>query len=142
VPYRGVTPAFNDVVGGHIPMMITGLPAPNEFVAMGKLKLLGITSGKRSPVFPNTQTIAEQGVPGFDFTTYGAFVAPAKTPPQIIARLNQSAVKAMRDPSVAKKLTDLGFEVIANSPADFTKNLKEGLAKYGDLAKAAHIHLD
>ena len=142
VPYRGVTPAFNDVVGGHIPLMITGLPAPNEFVAMGKLKLLAITSAKRSPVFPNTPTVAEQGVKGFDFTTYGAFVAPAKTPPEIIARLNASAVKAMREPAVVKKLTDLGFEVIANSPAEFAVALKQGIAKYGELARSAHIHLD
>ncbi len=142
VPYRGVTPAFNDVVGGQVPVMIVGLPAPNEFVAMGKLKLLAITSAKRSPVFPNTPTIAEQGVPGFDFTTYGAFIAPAKTPPDIVARLNQSAVKAMHDPAVAKKLTDLGFEVIANTPAEFSVALKNGLSKYGELAKAANIHLD
>ncbi len=142
VPYRGVTPAFNDVVGGHVPVMIVGLPAPNEFVAMGKLKLLAITSAKRSPIFPDTPTVAEQGVKGFDFTTYGAFVAPAKTPPEIVAKLNASAVKAMRDPAIAKKLTDLGFEVIANSPAEFAVALKDGIAKYGDLARSAHIHLD
>ncbi len=142
VPYKGVTPAFNDVVGGQVPVMITGLPAPNAFVADGRLKLLAITSGRRSPVFPNTPTIAEQGVAGFDFTTYGAFMAPAKTPPEIIARLNQSAVKAMRDPAVAKKLTDLGFDVIADTPAEFGADIKAGLAKYGDLAKIAHIHLD
>jgi len=141
VPYRGVTQAFNDVVGGHIPLMITGLPAPNDFIKAGKLKLLGITSAHRSPVFPDQPTIAEQGVQGYDFTTYGALVAPAKTPQAVVARLNQSAVKAMRTPAIQKRLEDLGFEVIANSPAQFSTALKDGIAKYAELAKAANIRL-
>ena len=141
VPYRGVTQAFNDVVGGQIPLMITGLPAPNDFIKTDRLKLLGITSARRSPVFPNQPTIAEQGVAGYDFTTYGAMVAPAKTPPAIVARLNQSAVTAMRNPVVRKKLEDMGFEVIANSPTEFTEALKAGITKYGALAKAANIRL-
>jgi tripartite-type tricarboxylate transporter receptor subunit TctC len=141
VPYRGVTQAFNDVVGGHIPLMITGLPAPNDLIKAGSLKLLGITSARRSPVFPDQPTIAEQGVPGFDFTTYGALVAPAKTPSGVIARLNQSAVKAMRTPAIQKRLEGMGFEVIANSPTEFTAALKAGIAKYDALAKAANIRL-
>ena len=141
VAYRGVTQAFNDVVGGQIPLMITGLPAPNEFVKSGRLKLLAITSARRSPVFPDQPTVAEQGVPGFDFTTYGALVAPAKTAPEIVARLNQSAVKAMRTPAVQKRLEDLGFEVIANTPAEFSQALKDGISKYSDLAKSANIRL-
>jgi tripartite-type tricarboxylate transporter receptor subunit TctC len=141
VPYRGVTQAFNDVVGGHIPLMITGLPAPNDFIKAGKLKLLGITSARRSPVFPDQPTIAEQGVKGYDFTTYGALVAPAKTPAAIVARLNQAAVKAMRLPGVQRKLEDMGFEVIANTPAEFTVALKAGIGKYDALAKAANIRL-
>ena len=141
VPYRGVTQAFNDVVGGHIPLMITGLPAPNDLIKAGSLKLLGITSARRSPVFPDQPTIAEQGVPGFDFTTYGALVAPAKTPSGVIARLNQSAVKSMRTPAIQKRLEDMGFEVIANSQTEFTAALKAGIAKYDALAKAANIRL-
>ena len=89
VPYRGVAQAFNDVVGGHVPLMITGLPSPNEFINKGQLKLLGITSAQRSPVFPDQPTISEQGVAGYDFTTYAALVAPAKTPAEIVALLNQ-----------------------------------------------------
>jgi tripartite-type tricarboxylate transporter receptor subunit TctC len=142
VPYRGVTPAFNDVVGGHIPVMIVGLPLPNEFVAAGKLKMLATTSIHRSKVFPDIPTIAEAGVPGFDFTTWGALVAPAHTPPAIVARLNASAVKAMRDPAVAKQLDNLGFNVIANTPDEFAASLKEGLTRYGDLSRAANIHID
>lgn len=141
VPYRGVAQAFNDVVGGHVPLMITGLPAPNDLIHTGKLKLLGITSAVRSPVFPNQATISEQGVAGYDFTTYAGLVAPAKTPAPIINQLNQSALKAMQAPTIQKKLTDMGFEVIANSSADFAGVIKDGLAKYSNLSKVANIKL-
>lgn len=141
VPYRGVAPAFNDVVGGHVPLMITGLPSPNEFINKGQLKLLGITSAQRSPVFPAQATISEQGVAGYDFTTYAALVAPAKTPPDIVALLNQSAIKALRTASIDKRLSAMGFEIIANSPQEFAVALKEGLEKYSALSKAANIRL-
>ena len=141
VPYRGVAQAFNDVVGGHIPLMITGLPAPNDLIATGKLKLLGITSAARSAVFPNQPTVSEQGVAGYDFTTYAGLVAPAKTPAPIIDQLNKLALKAVQAPGVQKKLTDMGFDVIANSSADFSAVIKDGLAKYSNLSKVANIRL-
>jgi len=141
VPYRGVAQAFNDVVGGHIPLMITGLPAPNELINSGKLKLLGITSAARSPVFPNQPTISEQGVAGYDFTTYAGLVAPAKTPAPVIDLLNKAALKAVQSGAVQKRLADMGFEVIANSSADFAGVIKDGLAKYANLSKVANIKL-
>ena len=141
VPYRGVAQAFNDVVGGHIPLMITGLPAPNDLINAGKLKLLGITSAKRSPVFPNQATISEQGVADYDFTTYAGLVAPAKTPAPIIEQLNRLALKAVREPAIQKRLTDMGFEVIANSSSEFAAVIKDGLTKYSTLSKAANIKL-
>lgn len=141
VPYRGVAQAFNDVVGGHVPIMITGLPSPNEFINKGQLRLLGITSAQRSPVFPNQATIAEQGVAGYDFTTYAALVAPAKVPPNIVLQLNATAIKAMNNPSVHKRLAAMGFEVIANSSADFADELKKGLATYSALSRASNIRL-
>jgi tripartite-type tricarboxylate transporter receptor subunit TctC len=141
VPYRGVAQAFNDVVGGHIPLMITGLPAPNELINSGKLKLLGITSASRSPIFPNQPTISEQGVAGYDFTTYAGLVAPAKTPASVVELLNKTALKAVRADAVQKRLSDMGFEVIANSSADFAGVIKDGLAKYSNLSKVANIRL-
>ena len=141
VPYRGVAQAFNDVVGGHIPLMITGLPAPNDLIATGKLKLLGITSATRSAVFPNQPTVSEQGVAGYDFTTYAGLVTPAKTPAPIIDQLNKLALKAVQAPAVQKKLSDMGFDVIANSSVDFSAVIKDGLAKYSNLSKVANIRL-
>jgi tripartite-type tricarboxylate transporter receptor subunit TctC len=103
--------------------------------------LLGITSASRSPVFPNQPTISEQVVAGYDFTTYAALVAPAKTPPAIIELLNRAAVKAMQIPAVQKRLTDMGFEIIANSSAEFAVALKDGISKYRLLSKVANIRL-
>ena len=141
-PYRGVTFAFNDVLGGHVPTMIVGFPAPNQFVPAGKLKLLAVTSAQRSKVFPDAPTVAESGVPGFEFSTWAGLVAPARTPPAIIARLNQAAVKAIREPALAKRLTDLGYDVIANQPEAFSQSIKSGLQRYGELSRAANIKID
>ncbi len=141
VPYRGVAQAFNDVVAGHVPLMITGLPAPNELINKGQLKLLGITSAARSPVFPNQPTLSEQGVADYDFTTYAGLVAPAKTPSAIVAQLNDAALKAMKVEAVRKRLSEMGFEVIANSSAEFGTVLKDGIARYTELSKVANIRL-
>jgi tripartite-type tricarboxylate transporter receptor subunit TctC len=142
VPFRGSSQAFTDVVGGQIPLEIVGLPLAKEFIASGKLKVLAITSTGRSKVLPDTPTIAEQGVPGFYFTDRVALVAPAHTPSEIVARLNQAAVTATRDPAVARRLDDLGFEVIANKPEAFAVSLKQEIARYRELSREAHIHLD
>jgi tripartite-type tricarboxylate transporter receptor subunit TctC len=141
VPYRGVSQAFNDVVGGHIPLMITGLPSPNEFIRKGQLKLLGITSAERSSVFPEQATIAQQGVQGYDFTTYAGLVAPAKTSPDVVALLTKSAIKATNSPAIQSRLTGMGFEIIANGSGAFSGAVKEGLAKYSELSKVAGIKL-
>ena len=141
-PYRGVTQAFNDVLAGHVPVMIVGFPAPIQFVASGKLKLLAVTSAQRSKLFPATPTVMEANVLDFDFSTWGGIIAPARTPSTILARLNQAAIAALRDPVVAKRVTDLGFDIIANQPAEFTASIKSGLQRYGELSRAANIKID
>ena len=141
-PYRGVTFAFNDVVAGHVPTMIVGFPAPNQFVPAGRLKLLAVTSARRSKVFPDAPTVEEAGVPGFEFSTWAGLVAPARTPPEIVARLNAAAVRAINDPAMTKRLVDLGYDVIANTPEQFSQSLRAGLQRYGELARAASIKID
>lgn len=141
-PYRGVTPAFNDVVGGHIQTMIVGFPAPNQFVQTGAIKLLAVTSERRSRVFPDTPTVAEAGVPGFEFSTWAGLIAPSRAPPAVLERLNSAALKALRDPALAKRLTSLGYDVIGNQPQEFTAALKSGLQRYGELSRAANIKID
>jgi tripartite-type tricarboxylate transporter receptor subunit TctC len=142
LPYRGVTFAFNDVLSGHVPTMIVGFPAPNQHMPAGKIKLLAVTSAQRSKVFPDVPTVAEQGVEGFDFSTWAGLIAPARTPQPIIERLNASAVKALRDPALNKKLIELGYDVLGNQPEDFRNAIRSGLQKYAELTKAVGMKLD
>ena len=142
VPYRGLTPAVNDTVSGHLQLMIAGLPTPIPFAEAGRLKLLAATSATRLKVLPNLPTIAEQGVPGFDFTTWGAIVVPAKTPGPIVARLNAAAVAALRKPEIEKRLTDSGYDVVANTPQQFAEKLRTHYQKIGEIVKSANIRID
>ena len=139
VSYRGVTAALNDVISGHVPLMFAGLPMPNEFVRAGTLKLLGSAGVTRSAVFPDAPTLAEGGLAGFSFYTWGALLAPAGTPPAIVARLNAAAVAALADPAVRGRLEALGYSVVANSPAEFGAALAGDLARMRAIIQAAHI---
>jgi tripartite-type tricarboxylate transporter receptor subunit TctC len=111
-------------------------------VQSGKLKMLAVTAAARSRNFADVPTVAESGFPGFEFSTWGGLLAPARTPPAIVARLHAAAVGALRDRATAAKLTELGFDVIANRPEEFAAALTDGLRKYGELTRAASIKID
>lgn len=142
VPYRGVTQGLNDVLSGHVPVMFVGLPMPNEFVKGGQLTLLGAASEQRIPLFPDRPTIAESGLQGFSFYTWGALLAPAGTPPEIVGTLSRAAIAALRDQAVEKRLTDLGYDVVANTPEEFAKALRRDYARMGEIIKAADIRVN
>lgn len=140
VPFRGVTPALNEVVADHIPVMFDALPGPLPFLADKRITILGIADRKRLPSLPDTPTIAESGLPGFEFTAWGALLAPAGTPPEIVARLNAAANTALADPAVAKQLADLGFEVVGGTPAALGALIAQDYTAKKDLLRAANIH--
>ena len=142
VPYRGVTQGLNDVLSGHVPVMFVGLPMPNEFVKGGQLTLLGAASEQRIPLFPDRPTIAESGLQGFSFYTWGALLAPAGTPPEIVGTLSRAAIAALRDQAVEKRLTELGYDVVANTPEEFAKALRRDYARMGEIIKAADIRVN
>ena len=142
VSYRGVTPALNDVIAGHVPLMFAGLPMPNEFVRAGTLTLLASAGEQRSVVFPDAPTMAEGGLAGFSFYTWGALLAPAGTPPDIVAQLNAAAVAALADPAVRARLEGLGYSIVANSPAAFAQALTTDIARMRAVIRAARIRAD
>ena len=86
--------------------------------------------------------MAEAGVPGFSFGTWAALIVPAKTPPEIVAKLNAAAVVALNDASVRKKLVDLGYEVVGSTPEQFAVFMRQEYVRTGDLIRAANIHLE
>ena len=105
----------------------------------GKLKIIGVASPKRSPLFPDVPTIAESGVPNFEFGSFFAIVAPAGTPKDIVARLNAEVVKAATAPEVRDKLVAQGFTVLASTPEVLNRSTRDQLDRYGKLFKQAGI---
>ncbi|HEX4553879.1 MAG TPA: tripartite tricarboxylate transporter substrate binding protein [Xanthobacteraceae bacterium] len=139
VPYRGVTAAVNEVVGGHVPIGFTALSAVGPLLADKRVRLLATSASTRVPQFPDTPTIAESGIPGFGFVAWGALLAPAGTPPDIIARLNAAALAALRDPIVRNKLINVGFSIAESTPEQLAENMRRDYARMGELIRAAHI---
>ena len=139
VPYKGATQAATDVASGQIPVGFQGLGTVAALVRGGQLRLIGVTTEKRLPQFPDVPTVSESGLPGFFFNSWFAILAPAGTPKDIIARLNAEVLKAVGDPEVRHKLEDLGFSVRGTSPAELGILTREQLAKYAHVIKEMGI---
>ncbi len=142
MPYKGATPALQDVVAGQVPVMFTALSVAAQFARDDRLRILGAAGAKRIAAIPEVPTIAEQGVSGFDFATWGALVAPAGTPRDIIALLNREAVKALADPEVKERLAALGFEAMGNSSEQFAQALKNDYAKMAKVIRDSGAKID
>lgn len=142
ISYRGATPALTAVTAGEVPYGFFGLPTPNSFVRDGQLRVLGTAGPVRIDAFPDAPTIAEAGVPGFAFFTWGAFLAPAGTPPAVVARLNAALRETLAQPAVRERLEGLGYEVVGNAPEDFAAGLARDHAAMADLIRAAGIRME
>ena len=142
VPFRGTTPALNEVVADHVPVMFTALPTPLPFLDDKRLVILGIADLARLPTLPNVPTLSEAGLPGFQFSAWGALLAPAGTPPAIIDKLNAAANTALADPEVRKQLTDLGYEIVGGPPSVLKTLIEQDFTAKGDILRAANIHAD
>lgn len=142
VPFKGATPALNDVVAGNVPVMFTALPGPLPFVADHRLIVLGVPETKRLAMLPDAPTIEEAGLPGFVFTAWAAFLAPAGTPPAIVAKLHDAAVAALADPVVHERLTALGYDVVGSSPDQLKSLIDKDYSEKAALIRAANIHVD
>ena len=114
VPYKGVTPALMDTVGGQVHMVISVIPAVLPTVRAGRVRALGVTSANRTPIAPELPTIAET-VPGYEFIGWYSLFAPAKTPAGILAKLNAEVVRALKTPEFQERLTALGAEPIGST---------------------------
>lgn len=139
VPYKGAPQATADVVAGQVHMSFSTMPTGLPLVRAGKLRALAVTSAERVPATPEIPTIAESGVPGFEVNTWQGMLAPAATPRAIIARLNGEAVRALQQPDVQERLTTQGYRTVGNSPAEFAIVIKNEIAKWAKVVKAAGI---
>ena len=134
VAYRGGAPAVNDLLGGQIQVLFAPLVEVVQQVRAEKLRALGITTGKRSPLLPDVPTLAET-LPGYEVTLWNGLLAPAKTPPEIVARINRAAVDALRSEEVRTKLAEQGSEPVGNSPAEFKAFIASELVKWKKLVE-------
>lgn len=139
VPYNGNGPAITDLVANRVQLLWTSLPPVRAFVTSGKLKIVGITSKERSASTPEVPTFSESGMPGYELSNWYGVLAPAKTPPAIVERLNEALKQTMASPEVLTKLATLGAEPAVNTPAEFGQVLKDELASWREVAKQAGI---
>ncbi|MDP2034413.1 MAG: tripartite tricarboxylate transporter substrate binding protein [Polaromonas sp.] len=116
VPYKGGGPLMSDAVAGHVPLAIGSVFVTKPHIDSGRLRPLAVTTSKRAPELPNVPTVAESGFAGFDAPAWWAILAPAKTPPDVIKRMNEEINKALKNPEIAKKLSAQGIDILGGTP--------------------------
>ncbi len=141
VPYKGAGPALNDVIANQVPIMFDNLPSSSGHIKAGTLKGLGVTTAERAKSFPDMPTVAET-VPGYETYTWNALFAPAGTPPDIVARLNASALAALAEPNVVARMADFSATVIGSTSEALAAHVKAEIAKWQPVVKDAGIVLD
>lgn len=141
VPFGGAAPAIQSAIGGHTPIAFSALPPASPQVKAGVLRGLAVTSAKRSAALPDVPTLEEAGIKSQQSETMQGVLAPAKTPQDVVALLNKEIVKVMAMPDVKAKCAQLGFDPVANTPAQFTTYIKSEVAKWGKVIKDAKIPL-
>jgi tripartite-type tricarboxylate transporter receptor subunit TctC len=124
VPYKGGAPAFSDLLGGQVDASFQNLGTVATQIKAGKIRPLAVTAKARSPQIPDVPTMAESGFPDLVVTSWQAAGAPAKTPREIVAKLNDAAVRALRSPEVRERLVAIGFDVVASTPDEFGAFMK------------------
>lgn len=139
VPYRGAAPALTDLLGGQVQAMFADVPVLMPQIKAGKIKPLAVASAQRNPMLPDVPTLAETGYPDTASDNWYGLLAPAKTPPAIIAKLHAAFTAAINDPVVKQKLIESGAIPVANTPAQFGDVLKDEMARLGRVVREKGI---
>jgi len=139
VPFNGGNPAITSTIGGHTPLAFTALPAAASNIKGGKLRALVVTSGKRSPAFPDVPTMAEAGFPDQESVFMQAVLGPAGTPKDIVDLWYREVVRIVALPDVKERLAVLGFDPVANTPEDFGAWIKAEVARWAKVIRDANI---
>jgi tripartite-type tricarboxylate transporter receptor subunit TctC len=142
IPYKGGGPAIQDLIAGRVQALITTPLAAVPHVQTGRLRLLGVTSAKRAPALPDVPTLAESGVAGYEVTTWYMLLAPAGTPPAILAKINRDAKAGLQQPDAVRVLGSEGAELVLGTVADATDLLRRDLARWAKVIKEANVKPD
>jgi tripartite-type tricarboxylate transporter receptor subunit TctC len=135
VPFKGNSPAYPDLMAGRVQLMFDALSAGLSQVQSGRLRGIAVTSAQRSHAAPDIPTVAESGLPAFEADAWYGVLAPAKTPPAVVDRLNAAIRKAVATPAVQDKLRSQGYTILVNSPAEFAAYIRSETAKWGKVVK-------
>ena len=142
VPYRGIGPAFTDILGGQTQAMFPGLAAALPHIKAGKVHALAVTGRKRHPLLPDVPTFEESGYSGFDGVQWYGIVGPANLPPAIVKRLNEEINRLLDTPELRERLSGEALEPMPMSPEQFAQYIREDIAHWTKLAKERHIELE
>lgn len=139
VPYRGIPESLNDIIAGRVQFFMAPLGSSANLVRDGRIRALGVSTAKRIPVISDIPTIAESGLPGFAWDSWGAIFVPAKTPRAVIDLWNREMHRAMTAPEVQKRLRAIGMEAAPSTPQELDAMVKKEMVVVGTLARAAGL---
>jgi tripartite-type tricarboxylate transporter receptor subunit TctC len=142
VNYKGGGPALIDVMGGHVSGFFSGVSSGTPHVKAGKLRALGVTTTRRSSALPDVPTIAEAGVPGYEVDAWYGLLAPAATPPAVIARLNRDLTQVLSTAEMKERLFKAGLDARASTPTEFHDRIKRDIARWAEVVKKAKIPVE
>jgi tripartite-type tricarboxylate transporter receptor subunit TctC len=142
VPYRGGAACQTDLMGGQVDISFQNLGAVTGYIRGGRMQAFAVTASARHPQLPNVPSVSETGFPELVVTSWQAAAAPVKTPREIVARLNQAAVKALRSPDVSERMGQIGFDVVASTPEEFGKFMQDEVARWTKVVQRGGITPD
>lgn len=142
VPYRGAAPALQDLVPGRVDSLVNNIAPIVPLMQQGQLRVLAVTTARRTPAAPDVPTLAESGLAGFDVSGWYAFFVPAKTPSDIVRKMHADTAAALADPAVKGRLEQLGLFVVGSTPDQLGRFLKAEMDKWGPLIKEAGIKVE
>jgi tripartite-type tricarboxylate transporter receptor subunit TctC len=137
VPYKGSAPALTDLLGGQVNLMFDNIPSALPHIRSGKLRALATTGARRDPTLPELPTIAEAGVAGYESGVWFGLAAPAGTPPDIVSRVADEAVRGTKSPEFIKRMTELGYVIIGAGPDTMAEMNRAEVARWGPIVRAS-----
>jgi tripartite-type tricarboxylate transporter receptor subunit TctC len=142
VPYKGSAPALTDLIGGQVQVMFDNLPSSLAQIKAGKLRAIAVTSAQRAAALPNVPTIAESGLPGFEASSWFGILAPAGTPPAIVARINAEVNQWLQTPEAKDKLLAQGAVAAGGTPGEFAAHIRAETEKWAKVVKVSGAKVD
>jgi len=142
VPYRGAAPALQDVIAGRVDSFFNNIAPVMPLISEGKVRALAVTTAKRTPAAANIPTVAESGMPGFDVPGWYAFLVPAKTPPEIVRKINADTVATLAESRIKSRLEELGLIVVGSTPDALGSYVQSEMTKWGPVIREANIKVN